>query len=234
MVLTRDHYVPKIIHRPEHVHLDAADLDTDYAVLGVRILVDPADPADVTEVNALQDQLSVDADSATAFTLPDYDAATQNNTRQALLELSTGLPDFRHGFGRRDEVDPVRHLICAASAWGRMPEYEAHYVNVDPGLPVGEYRMRLADVPVDAFSSVSLYDAQGYFQPNPLGVNSINSITASPDPDGAVTIHFGVEPNGAPNYFYVMPGSNCLIRMYRPRPEVLDGSVDAAAIEPLP
>jgi hypothetical protein len=234
MVLTRDHYVPAIFHDPGTFHMDAAELETDYAMLGLRILVDPANPDDVVEVNALQDQLTVEAASATAFTLPDYDAATQNRTRQALLDLSAGLPDFRHGFGRRGEVDPVRHLICTASGWGGLPEYEAHYVNVVPGLPVGEYRMRLVDVPVDAFWSVSLYDAQGYFEPNPLGVNSINSITASPDPDGTVTIHFGVEPHGKPNYLYIMPGWNFLIRMYRPRPEVLDGHWSAPAIEPLP
>ncbi len=37
-----------------------------------------------------------------------------------------------------------------------------------------------------------------------------------------------------PNHLYVMPGWNCLIHMYRPRPEVLDGRWTPPAIEPLP
>jgi hypothetical protein len=234
MVVTRDHYVPVIIHAPGTVDLDAAKLDTDYAMLGVRILVDPSDPDDVAAVNALQDELEVRAVSDEPFPEPQYDAATQTHTRQALLDLSKGLPDYRRAFGRRGEVDPVRHLIGSASAWGGLPEYEAHYVNVNPDLPVGEYRMRLADVPVDAFWSVSLYNAQGYFEPNPLSVNNINSLTAAPEADGSVIVHFGVDPGDKRNFLYVMDGWNFLLRMYRPRPEVLDGRWSVPPVEALP
>ncbi|MET0453941.1 MAG: DUF1214 domain-containing protein [Mycobacterium sp.] len=233
MVLTQDHYVTDIFHDAGSYRLDAAKLGTDYAVLAVRTLVDPGNPDDVRQVNALQDQLTVHATSAQPFILPDYDPNTQTRTRSALLELSGGLPDFRRAFGRRDDVDPVRHLICAASAWGGLPEYEADYVNVNPGLPVGEYRLRLADVPVDAFWSVSLYDGQGFFQPNPLGVNNVNSVTAIREADGSVIVHFGVNPQHEPNFLYVMPGWNFLLRMYRPRAEVLDGRWAVPAVEPV-
>jgi hypothetical protein len=233
MVLTRDHHVPTIIHEPGMYQLTADDLGTDYALLGVRTLVDPGDPDDVAQVNALQDRLAVETASAQPFVLADYDTDSQNRTRSALLELSAGLPDFRRAFGLRDEVDPVRHLICAASAWGGLPEYEAHYLNVNPDLPVGEYRLRLADVPVDAFWSVSLYDAKGFFEPNPLGVNNINSVTATTEPDGSVEVHFGVEPTGKANFLYVVPGWNFLFRMYRPHAEALDGRWTVPAVEPL-
>ena len=88
-------------------------------------------------------------------------------------------------------------LLGTASGWGGLPEYEATYVNVDEPLPVGEYRLRLKDVPVDAFWSVSLYNAAGYFEHNSLGVNSVNSLTATPDADGsATTIRFGTHLDG--------------------------------------
>lgn len=232
MVLTPDHYIPAIFHDAGTYTLTADELGADYAMLGVRMLVDPASPDDVRQVNALQDQLAVEAASERPFSLPEYDPDSQTRTRKALLDLAAGLPDYRHGFGRSDEVDPVRHLICAASGWGGLPEYEANYVNVSPDLPVGEYRLRLDHVPVDAFWSVSLYNAQGYFEPNPLGVNNVNSVTATPEPDGSVVVHFGVHPQSQPNYLYVMPGWNFLMRMYRPHPEVLDGRWTVPAIEP--
>lgn len=232
MVVTQDHYIPHIFHGPGTFEVTRDDAGTDYVLFGVRTLVDPNDPEDVAKVNALQDQLAVLAPSARPFTLADYDADAQTRTRTALLELAAGLPDFRRAFGTRDEVDPVRHLIASAAAWGGLPETEAHYLNIAPGLPVGRYRMRLADVPVDAFWSVSLYNADGYFEPNPVGVNNVNSVTAVRDADGAATVHFGVDHGDETNFLTVMDGWNLLLRLYRPRPEVLDGRWTPPAIEP--
>lgn len=224
MVVNQDHFIPVIFHDAGEYVLTEADLGTRYVMLGSRILVDPADPADITTVNVLQDGLGLAASSSTEFVLPDYDTGSMTATRNALIALSDGLPDFTGAFGRAGEVSPVRHLIGAATGWGGLPGYEAHYLNVVPGLPLGEYQLRITDPPVDAFWSVSLYNAEGYFEANELGVNNINSVTATPDDDGAVTIRFGVEPDGHPNYLPIMEGWNYLIRLYRPRPEALDGT----------
>jgi hypothetical protein len=42
------------------------------------------------------------------------------------------VPDLRNAIGRKEEVDPVRHLIGTASAWGLNPDKEAVYLNVTP------------------------------------------------------------------------------------------------------
>jgi hypothetical protein len=232
MVVNEDHFIPVIFHDPGVHELSRDEIATDYALVAVRILVDPGDPRDVERVNDLQDQLALALNAATAFEPAAYDEVSQTVTRNALLTLSAGLPDFRQAFGSADAVDPRRHLVGTAAGWGGLPETEAHYVNVDPQLPVGEYQLRMVDVPVDAFWSVSLYNGYGYFEPNELGVNTVNSVTATPEDDGSVIVHFGIRPTGKPNFLTVMEGWNFLIRLYQPRPEALDGTWRPPALRP--
>lgn len=224
MVANQDHHIERIIHQPGDHRLTLGEFRTPYVMLGVRILVDPGDPDDLSLVHGIQDRFAVDAASNEPFVLPPYDEESLTATRHALLELARGIDGFDNAFGGRDEVDPVRHLIGAAAGWGGLPEHEAYYANVDPGLPVGEYRVTVHDVPVDAFWSVSLYNAEGYFEANEHGRYNVNSITAVPDSDGAITIHFGHEPGDVPNHLPIMEGWNFLVRFYRPRPEILDGT----------
>ena len=223
-VISQDHFGPIILRDPGAHALTRELIGTDYAALIVRILVDPNNPADVTEVNRLQDALRLDGGGTGPFPLPSYDEASQTAPRHAILEPARGVSKYDHAFGTVEEVDPILHLLGTASGWGGLPEYEATYISVDEHLPVGEYRLRLQDVPVDAFWSVSLYNGDGYFEENALGVNSINSLTATPDADGAVTIRFGVELDGAANALPIMPGWNYVLRLYRPQSSVLDGS----------
>jgi hypothetical protein len=233
MPVNQDHYVNTVFHEPGEHHLTQEEFETPFVCIAARILVDPADPDDVAAVNALQDELRVRAGSERPVVLPDYDEASFDLTRQALLELATGIAGFDRAFGRRDAVDPVRHLIGAAAGWGGLPEQEATYVNVNPGLPVGRYQLTVRDVPVDAFWSISLYNAAGYFVPNERNANSVNSITAVANDDGSVTVSFGEYDDGRPNCLPIMDGWNYLVRLYQPRPDVLDGSWIFPAVEPV-
>jgi hypothetical protein len=83
--------------------------------------------------------------------------------------------------------------------------------------------MTLADVPVDGFWSVSVYNREGFFTPNPEGAYTINNVTGTPGADGAITVQFGGCGGGAVNCIPIMAGWNYTIRLYRPRPEILDG-----------
>jgi hypothetical protein len=145
-------------------------------------------------------------------------------TRNGLLRLARGLRAFDRTFGGPDEVDPVRHLIGTAAGWGGLPLSEASYLGVSPGVGVGHYELTMHDVPVDAFWSVSVYNAQGYFEPNDDGRYTVNSITGVPDEDGAITVRF-TPPGEAtgPNDIPVPEGWNYLVRLYRPRPEFFEG-----------
>ncbi len=224
MIVNEDHYINRVLHEAGDFELTIDEFDTPYVLAGVRILVDPADPADVATVNALQDQFRLTARSAKPFVSPVYDEASLNATLQALLERGRAVKGFAHAFGKKDEVDPDLHLIGTAGGRGGLPEQEAFYENVDLGLPVGEYQLTVRDVPVDAFWSVSVYNADGYFEPNDRNANSVNSITAKPNDDGSVTVSFGGCSDERPNCLPIMEGWNYAVRMYQPRPEILDGS----------
>jgi hypothetical protein len=138
--------------------------------------------------------------------------------------LGKGLHGFERSFGAKGEVHPVRHLISTASGWGGLPDHEATYLNVNPGLPREEYQLTVRDVPVDGFWSISLYNADGHFEPNDRGAYSVNNLTAARHEDGTVTIHFGGCGDGRPNCLPVTDGWNYLVRLYRPRAEILNGT----------
>lgn len=105
-----------------------------------------------------------------------------------------------------------------------MPDQEESYISAEPGLPPGEYTLYVKDVPVDGFWSISLYNAQGFFEPNDRNAYSVNNLTATPNADGSVTVHFGAGDDERPNLLPIMDGWNYTVRLYRPRPEILDGT----------
>jgi hypothetical protein len=224
MVVNEDHYVNEVLHDPGLYELTAEGLGSPHVLVAARTLVDPRDPADLETVAALQDQLDIDAFSARTFELPDYESGSFDRTRNALLALAAEMSSFEHSFGRAEDVDPVHHLIGAAAGWGGLPDTEATYVGVTPGLPVGEYELTVGpDVPVDGFWSITVYNADGFLEPNEAGAHSVNNITAAHDDDGSVAVRFGGDGDPRRNSLPITEGWNYLVRLYRPRPEVLTG-----------
>jgi len=232
MVVNQDHYIDRLFHDPGEYDLAVAEFETPWVLVAVRVLVDPADPADVAAVTAIQDQVELDARSSKPFELPDYETSSFDATRQAILELAKHVGGLDHAFGTREEVNPVRHLIATAAGWGGLPDREARYISADPGGVSGDWKVTVRDVPVDGFWSVSVYNADGFFEKNDRDAYSINNITAAPDEDGSITVHFGSCGDGRLNCLPITDGWNYIVRLYRPRPEVLDGSWTFPPIEP--
>ncbi|MDQ0893034.1 DUF1214 domain-containing protein [Agromyces ramosus] len=235
MVIDEDHYIKRIFHEPGTYTLTADEIGTPYAAFGARVLLDETDPGDLDRVHAIQDGFSIDAASNEPFVMPDYDEASFTATREAILAevRRVGLASGTHGmFGDKDEVDPQQHLLGTAAGWGGLPETEAFYVSEEPHLPVGAYQLTAKDVPVDAFWSVSLYNAAGFFEQNALGAYSVNSINGVKNDDGSVTVRFGGDES-LPNCLPLTEGWNYLVRMYRPHPEILDGSWKFPKLEPV-
>jgi hypothetical protein len=79
------------------------------------------------------------------------------------------------------------------------------------------------DVPVDGFWSISVYNSSGYFEPNQKNAYTLNNITAKKNSDGAIDIQFGGCDAAAKNCLPIVKGWNYMVRLYRPRPEILDG-----------
>ena len=155
--------------------------------------------------------------------------------RDALLVLGGTRSDLRGMFGTRDQVDPVRHLIGSAMAWGGNPEKDAIYLNVTPEQNDGgtAYRLRVKDVPVDGFWSISVYNAAGYYEPNSSGAYAVNNLTATTDADGSITVQFGGCDGSAANCLPIASGWNYMVRLYRPRAEVLDGTWTFSQAQPV-
>jgi hypothetical protein len=73
-----------------------------------------------------------------------------------------------------------------------------------------------------AIWSVTVYDSEGYLQPNPYNAYSVNSLTAKRGTDGSITIQFGGCDGEIPNCLPIVNGWNYTVRLFRPRREILD------------
>lgn len=226
-VFDQDQYTHQVAYTGGQYTLRKEDIGTRYAMAALRTLANPTDPADMKAVHALQDQVQASQPGGPgAFEVPRWDMASLEKLRAAFTVLGDSLPDKNRMFGSKAEVDPVRRMIGAVTAWGGNPEKDAIYLNFAPAGNDGRsvYTLTVKDVPVDGFWSVTVYDAKGYFQPNALNAYSVNNLTAQKAADGSVIVQFGGCDGVVPNCLPVTKGWNYLVRLYRPRAEILDGS----------
>jgi hypothetical protein len=226
-VIDEDEYTPEVHYGAAVRTLTRDQIGTRYVLAALRILVDPNDPKDVDAVHALQDAVKVSQPGGPGtFKLPNWDASSQVKVRDNLLSLASTIPDTKGMFGPKGQVDPVRHLIGSAAAWGGNPEEDALYLNVTPAHNDGKtiYKLVVKDVPVYGFWSISVYDDKGRFVPNPQNAYSLNNLTAKPAGDGSFAIQFGGCDGAIPNCLPVPAGWNYLVRLYRPKPEILTGA----------
>lgn len=225
-VINQDHFTPLVVYDGGKHTLNREQIGMRYVFTAIRILADPNDPQDIAEAVRLQDAIRVEQPGGPGeFEAPAWDPGSQKTVRDALNVLADTLQDKNRMFGAKGEVDPVRHLLGAASGWGGNPDKDAVYLNVVPKQNDGKtpYTLTLEDVPVDEFWSISVYNKDGSFEKNEQNAYTVNNITAQRNADGSVTVHFGGDQT-ATNYLPITPGWNYLLRLYRPRTQILDGS----------
>lgn len=202
-------------------------IGTRYAIAVVRFLVDFSNKEDVVQVHALQDAIKFSQERPGRFEIPNWDEASLKKVQAALLQLGTTVSDTRRMFGANEnEVDPVRHLIGSAMLWGGYPEKEALYLPITPARNDGTtiHKLTVRDVPVDGFWSITVYNAEGYLEPNQYNVYSVNMTGAKKGADGSVAIQFGGCDGEIPNCLAIISGWNYTVRLLRPRAEILDGT----------
>ena len=124
------------------------------------------------------------------------------------------------------QQQPRHEELPTAAAWGGNPDKDATYLNITPPNNDGTtvYKLVVKDVPVDAFWSISVYNAKGYFEPNKENAYSINNPTGKKEADGSITIQFGGCDGKIANCIPIVNGWNYPVRLYRPRKEILDGT----------
>jgi hypothetical protein len=222
---SQDHSISQAIYDPGSFTFTKKSIGSRYVFLGFRTQVNPADPEDIKKVNALQDKVIVTQKSIGKFEVPNWDLESLSKVRDAVNVLAGTMSDTSGYFGDKNKLDPIQHLMGTAFGWGGNPKENALYLNVYPDKNDGKvpYVLTVKDVPVKAFWSITVYNAKGFMEPNNRNVVSVNSSAAKPNPDGSFTIHFG-GPEDAINQLPIMPGWNYLVRLYRPRKELLDGS----------
>jgi hypothetical protein len=229
-VIDQDHYTFAYIE-PGRYELTQDLVGTRYAYLTVRTFFDPDD---IEGTHALQDAVTIDGGGDDPLDLPDWDLNQLETARDALNTLAKLGVSNEGAFGTREEVDPIKHLVFTAAGWGGLPLKNTFAdlgsVAKNDGTP---HVVTATDVPVRAFWSVIVYDAEGFIPANELGVYSYNNTTAQPNPDGSITIHFGGDPNQI-NHIPIAEGWNYAIRMYEPEPEILNGTWTFPEIIPAP
>jgi hypothetical protein len=224
-VVSQDHYM-LFESKPGTYTLTEETVGTRFALLTVRTFVDITDPEDIAETHAAQDAITISGGGNGPFEAPEWDADDLKLARQALSDLGTLGFDATYAFGTREEVRPIDHLVAAGAGWGGLPPAAAYYTMgmVDANDGKTPHVVTVKDVPVDAFWSITVYNAEGYLEANDLGINNYNNYKAKPNEDGSYTIHFGACDDGRINCIPITPGWNHVVRLYQPREEILDGS----------
>ncbi len=225
MMISEDHSILPVEHGAGEFTLTRQQVGTRYVLVLFRTFADPNDPADMQAAHMLQDRIQVRQVDSGKFEVPDWDPASLGTVRDALNVLAATKTDMSGMFGEKSKLNPIDHLLGAASGWGGNPKEAAVYQSGMPKLNDGTtpYVLTVRDVPVDGFWSVTVYNAKGYMEPNPQSAYSVSNVTARRNADGSVTIHFGGDP-GSANYLPIVPGWSYVARMYRPRRAVVDGT----------
>ena len=226
MVVSEDHDIYPGMYAPGTFGVSQELIGTRYITLVIRTFADPNDPEDMAKAHALQDAVKVEQADPGKLDIPNWDEDQVVKLRKASNVLVSSVPDSSGFFGVKDERSYLEAMMGVAVGWGGMQRQDALYIPVAPKYNDGKTPYVLtvpADVPVDGFWSVTVYDQERYMVKNPYNAYSLNNVTANKNADGTFTIHFGGDPDQE-NFLYIPDGWQYLVRFYQPREEILDGT----------
>jgi hypothetical protein len=188
---------------------------------------------------------------------PEQTASLKAGVQAAMAHLETfvstgaahkpGWTSFQGTIGRYG-TNYMARAVTARVAVGANPAEDAVYMSDSTdadGRPLNgsmRYRMHFAASqlpPVLAFWSVTGYDKDGYFIANPINRYAIGDRDKMKfNPDGSLDLYIQAQdpgPDGQSNWLPSGAGPfNLTLRLYWPKPAVLDGSWHPPAVERVP
>jgi hypothetical protein len=152
--INEDQYTQPVYYGAGSHTLTREMMDTRYAGVAVRVLVDSRNEHELQQLHSLQDAIKVTQRNPGTFQIPNWDEASRKKVQAALLQLGTTISDTRRMYGADEsQVDPVRHVIGSAMLWGGAPEKDALYLPITPERNDGRtiYKLIVRGVPVGGF-----------------------------------------------------------------------------------
>lgn len=211
LVIDENHYMPYVIYSGESVFLSKKDL-----TIGEHVYLLMRTSSE--NMQSRQDAAVIDAKSAKPFTSKNYNQNDLNALRTKLIGRMAEVQARSHlAFGKKDEVDPVVHLVASAAGWAGLPATHAMYL---PDMTVIERSGVCSAVTFEApnlqydkgaFWSITAYNAEGWIATDNF---AINSKSAKANGNGTYTVHFNCE--GTVNNINVPENWNATFRMYMP------------------
>ena len=227
-VIDEDHYTPRRRLRRGQAHPHARRRSARATSLRRSASSSiPANPKDVEEVHKLQDAIKVEQASAGKFEVPNWDPASQKKVRDALLVLGATHPRLeahvrRQGSGRSGAA-PDRHARWPGAAIRRRTRSTStSRRRTTTARPSTGSRSRTCPSTASGRSASTTRRATS--SRTTENAYTLNNLTAKKNDDGSVTIQFGGCDGKTPNCLPIMPGWNYIVRLYRPRKEILDGT----------
>jgi hypothetical protein len=218
MVVQNDHYIDQVFTTPGTHEIKA---DTDFVMVAVRTRINPNDPEDIAQVQALQKQITISVEATEPHVLPDYDMEQLIALRDNLAAEAAQKGSLNNMQGARGTVDKHMHLLGTAAGWGLLPDENARYLSYAQQDGKGCFTANYKVPPFNkgGFFSITMYNADGWIFDKKAILNEYNIDFNS---DGTFDVNFGGCGESAKNNLPIVDGWNFLMRIYEPDLENLD------------
>jgi len=208
---------------------------TRYAIIRVRMLVDPDDATDVQAAHKSQDAWQVEQEAPGTWEIPNWNQTELTHTRDLLLELKehSKAPTTFGFFSGPEKIDHLFGILYVAAGWGAVRPNDQTYVGwVSPAGSQKQWMLTVPQVPIDknGFWSITVYNKEGFMFALPSNYNSALQGLEGLNSDGSTTVRFGGCEDPArqkPSPTHCLPirsGWNLVFRFFRPSEAILNGS----------